>query len=93
MKIWYVVAILEIMGGTCALVVEPRPPMTIFAGIILILLALLLLWAILWEKREWNNGICRRNGLPWEQFDTDSQGGRGYKAGERKEMEGDGHER
>ena len=34
------------------------------------------------EKHTWNNGICRNNGLPWEYFDTDSQGGRGYRAGE-----------
>lgn len=36
-----------------------------------------------WEKREWNGGVCADNGLRWEQFDTDSQGGRGYKAGAR----------
>jgi len=35
------------------------------------------------EKRTWNNGICVENGLPWERFDTDSHGGRGYKAGDR----------
>ena len=40
------------------------------------------IWAYRREKREWNNGICADNGLPWERFDTDSQGGRGYKAGE-----------
>jgi hypothetical protein len=33
------------------------------------------------ERREWNKGFCRENGLPWEYFDTDSQGGRGYVAG------------
>jgi len=33
------------------------------------------------EKYEYNNGICRKNGLPWEYFDSDNQGGRGYKSG------------
>ncbi len=32
------------------------------------------------EKRKWNNGVCKDNGIPWKYFDTDSQGGRGYKA-------------
>ena len=31
------------------------------------------------EKREWNGGICAISGKPWEKFDHDSQGGRGYK--------------
>lgn len=35
------------------------------------------------ERREWNHGVCRENGLPWVYFDSDSQGGRGYKAGDR----------
>ncbi len=30
------------------------------------------------EKKLWNNGICPETGKPWERFDTDSQGGRGY---------------
>ena len=34
--------------------------------------------AYLWERHDWNGGICRKTGLPWEYFDTDSQGGRGY---------------
>jgi len=33
----------------------------------------------LWENRRWNNGTCRECGQPWGYFDTDSQGGRGYK--------------
>lgn len=32
------------------------------------------------ERNEWNNGICQATGKPWEYFDTDSQGGRGYKS-------------
>lgn len=31
------------------------------------------------EKREWNGGTCPKCGKLWERFDTDSQGGRGYK--------------
>ena len=34
------------------------------------------------ERMEWNHGICRETGEPWEYFDTDSQGGRGYKSGD-----------
>lgn len=33
------------------------------------------------ERRVWNGGVCKQNGLPWQMFDRDSQGGRGYKAG------------
>jgi hypothetical protein len=39
-------------------------------------------WARSSEKKRWNNGVCSVNGIPWEHFDTDSQGGRGYKADE-----------
>jgi hypothetical protein len=31
------------------------------------------------EKRAWNNGRCPKCNAEWEHFDTDSQGGRGYK--------------
>ena len=34
------------------------------------------------DKKTWNNGICSKNGLSWERFDTDSQGGRMYRAGD-----------
>jgi hypothetical protein len=37
----------------------------------------------LYERYEWNGGTCRATNEPWEQFDTDSQGGRGYKSGEK----------
>ena len=30
------------------------------------------------EKKEWNNGKCTNCGTEWKNFDTDSQGGRGY---------------
>lgn len=38
-------------------------------------------WQRAREKREWNNGICAASGKPWQHFDCDSQGGRGYKDG------------
>lgn len=34
------------------------------------------------DKKRWNNGICANTGAPWIYFDTDSQGGRGYKSGD-----------
>ena len=34
------------------------------------------------ERRRFNNGVCKSNGIKWEYFDTDSQGGRGYIAGD-----------
>lgn len=33
------------------------------------------------EKKAWNKGFCKKTGYPWKHFDTDSQGGRLYKAG------------
>ena len=39
-------------------------------------------WAYVSERRQWNGGICKETGLPWDYFDTDSQGGRGYRSGE-----------
>jgi len=38
-------------------------------------------WAT--EKERYNGGVCKKNGLTWVYFDTDSQGGRGYKAGDQ----------
>jgi len=34
------------------------------------------------DIRNWNGGTCLYNGKKWEYFDTDSQGGRGYRAGD-----------
>ena len=34
------------------------------------------------EKKEWNDGICSISGKKWIHFDTNSQGGRGYKDNE-----------
>ena len=31
------------------------------------------------EKREWNNGVCRHCGGMWRSFDIDSSGAIGYK--------------
>lgn len=31
------------------------------------------------EGKAWNNGACPQCGCAWQQFDTDSQGGNGYK--------------
>lgn len=40
------------------------------------------IWGYTSERKRWNLGVCRENGIPWERFDTDSQGGRGYVAGD-----------
>lgn len=34
---------------------------------------------LFFERRQWNCGRCRRHSNPWIYFDSDSQGGRGYK--------------
>ena len=50
--------------------------------IILCVLGLLVLaWVFGYrnEKKLWNNGISPHDQNQWERFDTDSQGGRGYK--------------
>ena len=53
----------------------------------LILVAFVVLWVsvgcIQWRKQRnaWNGGICAASGLPWIQFDQDSQGGRMFKDG------------
>jgi len=31
------------------------------------------------EREAWNKGTCTKCYTAWRQFDTDSQGGRGYK--------------
>lgn len=31
-----------------------------------------------WERRDFNNGVCKRCGGKLKYFDTDSHGGRGY---------------
>ncbi len=41
------------------------------------------IWAYKIEKRLWNNGICAKYNEPWVYFDSDSQGGRGYKCHEQ----------
>jgi len=54
---------------------------------------LLGLWGSHAERVEWNNGICKENGWPWEYFDTDSQGGRGYRADDIYCWQSWGHDR
>lgn len=49
---------------------------------IMIVLGIMLVWGVIsWalDTYAWNGGVCRRSGEPWQHFDTDSQGGRGYK--------------
>jgi hypothetical protein len=46
------------------------------------LFILLIFSGYFYEKKRWNNGICPQTGKPWECFDVDSQGGRGYKSGD-----------
>ena len=53
-----------------------------FVLIVALVVAIVMTTGFLWERRDWNSGICRANGLPWTRFDTDSQGGRGYVAGD-----------
>ncbi len=53
------------------------------AGAVILGFGLLLVTFAGFEKRAWNNGICRQNGQSWQLFDCDSQGGRGYKAGDQ----------
>ena len=48
-----------------------------FLGVIV--LSIILPWRH--DRYLWNNGFCHENGLPWECFDTDSQGGRMYISG------------
>ena len=31
-----------------------------------------------YEKKLWNRGFNPKNGMKWQHFDNDSQGGRGY---------------
>lgn len=49
-----------------------------FFGLLFSGIGVAILWARLEEKKSWNGGICATTGEPWEQFDTNSQGGRGY---------------
>jgi hypothetical protein len=45
---------------------------------LLVILLLLGLAGYRYDKRDWNNGVCNDSQLPWIQFDTNSQGERGY---------------
>ena len=55
----------------------------IFAVSVMLLLLLLFFLGPALERHQWNGGKCREHGRYWIYFDTDSQGGRGYKCEER----------
>lgn len=38
------------------------------------------------ETKEWNKGICKKSGLPWVAFCTDSSGATGYLDGDGNTM-------
>jgi len=40
------------------------------------------IWCRSYEKKLWDDGTCKDNGLPWKLFDYDSHGDHGYKAGD-----------
>ena len=56
--------------------------MTCFVQVFAIVLIMIMIAGMIivrhLEKVQWNNGICKESGLPWDWFDTDSQGGRMY---------------
>lgn len=55
------------------------------AGLFLILVAVAIVCiGFVAELRAWNKGRCPKCGNPWRNFDTDSQGGRGYSCGCRR---------
>lgn len=50
--------------------------------LLIILIVAVIVWCLavsVFERKVWNNGKCPKCGEHWEYFDTDSQGGRGYK--------------
>lgn len=54
----------------CILIVSLAILAVICAGIV---------WCRTSEKKMWNGGVCQLCGSKFEYYDTDSQGGRGYK--------------
>lgn len=52
----------------------------VLVGFCLVIFVIGYFWIYRNEKRLWNNGVCPYNGKAWVYFDTDSQGGRGYKS-------------
>lgn len=49
---------------------------------LIILITAIIVWYFAvsaFERKLWNNGKCPKCGERWKNFDTDSQGGRGYK--------------
>ncbi len=39
------------------------------------------IYGFVMDMIDWNNCICKKNGLPWIRFGRTSQGDRGYRAG------------
>lgn len=56
--------------------------MDIFLAVFCIVIMAAPVWGWLSERKRWNEGVCPETGEGWEYFDTDSQGGRGYKSGD-----------
>ena len=54
----------------------------IIDGGVLVFIVLVSTVGISADALDWNHGVCKKNGLPWKSFDMDSQGGRGYNAGD-----------
>jgi len=57
---------------------------TIGIGLGFILLTIIIIGCVVgyrMDRRIWNGGICRKNGLPWQVRDYDSQGGALLRAG------------
>lgn len=49
-------------------------------SLIAIAILLVVLGGVWHERFEWNKGICKQTGKPWELYDHSSQGCRGYKS-------------
>lgn len=48
---------------------------------LLMILIVVILWPTIgvhYERKAWNKGQCNICTFPWEKFDVDSHGGRGY---------------
>ena len=47
--------------------------------LLVLLIPIFVVKSMFHEKKIWNDGVCVKTGMKWVMFDTDSQGGRGYK--------------
>lgn len=48
---------------------------------IICILFLTIVCSFFYERHQWNNGICRKSGRRWKNFDEDSWGSYGYTDG------------